>query len=72
MSHQHSVHKLLVILLLLALFCVPFIAVGVGGSPATAPLQGGLGVIGSSQPAAQPTAPPHAVALDQFAGNAVR
>jgi hypothetical protein len=50
MTRQHTAHKLLLLLILLAAFCIPFVLTGSDTSSTAAVLQAGAGILRDDEP----------------------
>lgn len=67
---RHFSHKLLLVLLLLALFCVPFMMAGVHDAPDSTTIQASTGILAGDMPAVQvESSTNYSAALGNTAGN---
>jgi hypothetical protein len=70
-TSKHMSHKLLLVLLLLAAFCLPFVTAG--GGPSIPLWRGGAGILQSSRPVSGPATLPAAEAanINRLAGGSL-
>lgn len=67
----HRTHKILLLLLLLAVFLIPFVITGVRAQPGPSTFDAGAGVLDKAKTSPAETISPSTVNIGQFAGKTI-